>query len=218
MSVLDQYRANWPKVGGVLAMGVAGAAALTNRPMSRPRTLSALNFAALLVHQFEEYEAPGFFPGQFNRSLLHSDEPDRYPLNPNIAMLINVPITYGVYLLPVLFPKKRWLGMAPVLFGFGQAVGHGVVFPRLAKARYSPGFLASLLLHVPIGVGYLRAISDEAPIQRSEWVKAGLFNVAFAVTGVALPNVLLRDKDSPYAFTAKQVGRYEVDDEAASSS
>ncbi|HUA44748.1 MAG TPA: HXXEE domain-containing protein, partial [Solirubrobacteraceae bacterium] len=128
MSVVDRYRTNWPRVGGVIAMGSAGALALTHRRMSTPQLLSALNLLAL----------------------------------------------------PLAFPKKRWLGIAPVLFGFGQAVGHGLIFNRLAKDRYSPGFLASLLLHVPIGIQYLRALRDEGPIESADLRKAGPYTIAFA--------------------------------------
>jgi hypothetical protein len=92
------------------------------------------------------------------------------------------------------------------MFGFLQAVGHGTIFPKLAGDRYSPGFLASLLLHVPIGVNYLRALHAEQPLQRFELVKAAAYNFAFAVTSIAGPNVLLKDKDSPYRFAAKQMG------------
>jgi hypothetical protein len=66
MSVLDRSRANWPRVGGAIAMGSAAALALTHRRVSKPRLISALNLLALLVHKYEEYEDPGFFPGQFN--------------------------------------------------------------------------------------------------------------------------------------------------------
>jgi Protein of unknown function with HXXEE motif len=208
MGLLDGYRTNWPRVGAAKAMAGAGLLVLTHRRMSKPRLFAALNFLALLVHQYEESEDPGYFPGQFNGGILHSDTPDRYPLDTNTAMIINTAIAYPFYVLPVLFPKKRWLGIAPVLFGFGQAVGHGIVFPRLAKARYSPGFLASLFLHVPIGIAYLRALKEEAPIEPPDWKKARLYTVGFAASGVGAPNLLLRDKNSPYAFTAKQVGRY----------
>ena len=208
MSLLDRYRANWPRVGGLLGMGGAGALALSYHRMSRPQLLSALNMLALLVHQYEEYEDPGFFPGQFNGGMFHSDEPDRYPLNTNTALLVNVPLAYTFYALPIAFPRKRWLCIAPVLFGFGQAVGHGLIFNRLAKDRYSPGFLASLFLHVPIGVQYLRALRNDAPIERSDMARAGGYMIAFAVSSIAAPNVLLSDKNSPYRFTTKQVGRY----------
>ena len=63
---MRNYRDNWFKVGAVLAMVVAGILALLHRRLSRQRLFSALNFAALLVHQFEEYGVPGYFPGQFN--------------------------------------------------------------------------------------------------------------------------------------------------------
>ena len=189
-------------------MGAAGALALTHRRMSKPQVLSALNLLALLVHQYEEYEDPGYFPGQFNGGVFHSDQPDHFPLNTNIALIINVPLAYTFYALPVALPKKRWLGIAPVLFGFGQAIGHGAIFNRLAKDRYSPGFLASLLLHVPIGIAYLCALRDEAPVEHADWKKARVYTFAFAASSVAAPNFLLRDKDSPYRFTAKQVGRH----------
>src|SRR5262249_20199448 len=98
--------------------------------------------------------------------------------------------------------------MAPVLLGLGQAVGHGLIFNRLAKDRYSPGFLASLLLHVPIGIQYLRALGDEAAIEPADFREAGPYTVAFAFSSIAAPNLLLRDKKSPYRFTTKQVGRH----------
>jgi hypothetical protein len=192
----------------VIATGSAGALALSHRRMSKPQLLSALNMLALLVHQYEEYEDPGYFPGQFNGGMFHSDKPDRYPLNTNTALMVNVPLAYTFYALPIAFPKQRWLGIAPVLFGFGQAVGHGLIFNRLAKDRYSPGILASLFLHVPIGIHYLRALREEAPIEHADWRKAGPYTIAFAASSIAAPNALLRDKDSPYRFTAKQVGRH----------
>lgn len=206
MSLLDRYRKNWPRVGGLIGMTGAGALAMTHRRVSKPQALSALNMVALMVHQHEEYEDPGFFPGQFNGGVFHSEKPDRYPLNTNTALIVNVPLAYTFYALPIAFPKRRVLGIAPVLFGFLQAVGHGTIFPRLAGDRYSPGFLASLLLHVPIGVNYLRELHAEEPLQRSELAKAAAYNLAFALTSIAGPNVLLKDKDSPYRFTAKQMG------------
>src|ERR671927_534100 len=141
MGLLDRYRADWPRVGGLLGMAGAGALALTHQRLSKPQALAASNLLALFAHQYEEYEDPGYFPGQFNAGVLHSDQPDRYPLNTNTALIVNVPLAYTFYALPIVFPRKRWLGLAPVLFGFGQAVGHGLVFNRLAKAWYSPGFL-----------------------------------------------------------------------------
>ena len=206
MSLLDGYRKNWPRVGALLGMGIAGATVLASRKLPRAQALAAANFAALTVHQYEEYQDPGYFPGQFNAGVLHSDVPDRYPLNTNTALIVNVPLAYTFYALPIVLPKHRTLGLAPVLFGFLQAVGHGTAFPRLAGDRYSPGFIASILLHVPIGAAYLHAVNDEEPLKRSDLAKAMALNFAFAVTSIAGPNLALKRKNSPYRFTAKQMG------------
>ena len=77
----DGYRTQWPRAGGVLAMALGGVTTLAARKLSKPQLLSALNFGALLVHQYEEYEDPGWFPGQFNHGVLKSDQPRNYPLN-----------------------------------------------------------------------------------------------------------------------------------------
>jgi hypothetical protein len=214
---LSAYRTHWPRIGAVLALGIGGATALAGRKLTKPQLFSALNFAALLIHQYEEYQAPGYFPGQFNRGLFKSDNPRAYPLNSDIAMWINTAIAYPFYLAPVLFPRNRWLRLSPVIFGIAQAVGHGAIFPLRGRVAgraytYSPGFLASLLLHVPLGVSYIRAVQEKESIDRAEWVKAAAYTVAFAALGVGAPNVLLRDKQSPYAFTEAQMGPYRTED------
>ena len=196
---LDTYRANWPRVGAVLGMALSGASTLAaGKRLSNLRALSMMNFIALLAHQYEEYEDPGYFPGQFNRGIFKSDQPRNYPLN-----------------LPVLhradhLPEVAWLGLPPVLVGMSQSVGHGVIFPRIAKARYSPGFLASILLHVPIGLTYIRARRTRGPISQGTWFKSVVTTVVFAALGVAGPNFLGRDRQSPHAFTAKQMGAYDA--------
>jgi hypothetical protein len=211
---LEGYRKQWPRIGGVLAMALGGATALAADRMSKPQTLSAVNFGALLVHQYEEYQDPGWFPGQFNRGLFKSDSPRNYPLNTNTGMCINTAIGYPFYIVPILFPKVRWLGLSPVLFGMAQAVGHGVIFPRIAGDKYSPGFLASALLHVPIGVAYIKAVQADRPLAKAEWAAAIAYTVIFAAAGVAGPNVVARDKNSPHAFTAAQMGPYDTQDPA----
>ena len=42
-------------------------------------------------------------------------------------------LAYPFYMAPVLFPKQKWLGLAPAFFEIMQAVEHGLVFPRVAR-------------------------------------------------------------------------------------
>jgi hypothetical protein len=207
---VDTYRKNWPRLGAVLAMAIGGATTLGSKKLSTVQVLSAMNFVALLVHQYEEYQDPGYFPGQFNRGIFHSDQPRNYPLTAHAAMCINTAVGYPYYLAPVLFPKVKWVGLSPVVFGFSQAFGHGVVFPRIARAKYSPGFLASILLHVPIGIAYIKALKTQGPIERGTWIKTAALSFAVAFFGILLPELVTRDKNSPYHFSAQQMGSYDT--------
>ena len=209
---MDFYRKHWPDVGAGFAAGISIAMTifmmLSRKKQSRAQMWSVWNLVALLLHQCEEYRVPGYFPGQFNAGVLKSETPDHYPLNTQIAMLINTALAYPVYVLPVLFPKKVWLGLAPVLMGFGQVLIHGLVFPLRAKARYGPGFVTALCLHLPIGIAYIRQITREQPVKGTDWAKGGLSFLGFAVGGIVAPILLLRDKKSPYRFTEQQIGPY----------
>jgi len=102
--------------------------------------------------------------------------------------------------------------------GWSQIVLHGIVIPRKAGAKYGPGVLTVLLLHLPIGIGYLTAVGQEGPIGRKDWVKGLIGAVGSAVFGVAVPNMVMRDRNSPYAFTAKQMGPYDVQAGSAAES
>jgi hypothetical protein len=205
---MPNYRDNWFKVGALLALVIAGVLALSHRRLSRPRLYSALNLAALMVHQFEEYGFPGYFPGMMNGGIFKSDKPDRYPLNTDSAMIVNAALGYPLYVVPVLFPKWRSVGLAAVLFGFAQAVFHTIIPSLRANARYGPGFLSAFFLHVPIGIDYLRSVGSERPIERGEWVRGVVLMFAFAALGIGAPLQLLRDEESPHRFTERQVGPY----------
>ena len=65
-----------------------------------------------------------------NEVMQPSDRPDRYPLNQNSGLIINIFCAYPFYLLAVFFPQTIWLGLAPALFGFGQFIVHGVITNR----------------------------------------------------------------------------------------
>src|SRR5215213_6959352 len=80
--------------------------------------------------------------------------------------------------------------------------------PLRAKARYGPGFLSAFFLHVSIGINYIRAVGSERPSGRGEWARAAAYTAAFAALGIGGPLRLLRNKESPYRFTERQVGPY----------
>ena len=120
----------------------------------------------------------------------------------------------ALYVPPMLFPEVKWLGLPPALLGIFQGIAHTAVMPLITKAKYpySPGALTSTLLHIAIGITYIRALRARGGIERGDWVKSAAVMGAFLVIGVALPNLALRDKNSPHEFTAHQMGPYEPDE------
>jgi hypothetical protein len=213
---VDTYRTQWPRIGAVLGMAVGGVTALASPRMKTTQVLAAANFISLMVHQYEEYQDPGYGPGQANRIISHvgpsmrSHNPRNYPLNPHGAMCINTAIAYPVYIAPILFPRSKTLGMMPAFFGMGQAGLHGIVPKAVLGDWYGPGFLSAALLHVPIGAAYLVALNAASPLRRSDYVKGiAAAGVIFAL-GLVVPNVLLRNRTSPYEFTEAQMGPYDA--------
>jgi hypothetical protein len=66
------------------------------------------------------------------------------------------------------------------------------------------------LLHVPLGIAYFKALGAEAPISKKDLALGFVYQAAFALIGVAGPNVIGRDRNSRNAFRADQVGPYAV--------
>ena len=143
--------------------------------------------------------------------MLKSGQPRNYPLNKTTALCVNTVFAYPYYLAPVLFPHKKWVGLSPALFGMGQAAAHGVIFPRLAGDTCRPGFLASFFLHIPVGVTRIRARKAADGLSGGDIAKAAACTVAFALVAVAGPNLVGRDRNSPYAFTREQIGPHDAE-------
>ncbi len=205
---MDFYRKHWFDVGGVLAIFIVVGLLFWSNDLSRVQFWLVLYFVALLVHQFEEYRFPGYFPGQFNGGIMKSDDPDRYPMNPHMVMLVNVIGGYLVHVVPVFLPKVVWLGLGPVLFGFVQVLGHGIVQPRKSKVLYSPGFISALLLSLPIGILYIRQISADGLLDGADWIWGGIYAIVIGGGILGGSVTLLKDKNSPYRFTPQQLGRW----------
>lgn len=208
--LVDKYRREWPRVAAVQAMVLGGASLLAGRrTQTNLRALAVMNAMTMCAHQYEEYVDPGYFPGMVNVGFFKSDRPLNYPFNAHSAMCANI-FFRALYVPAMLFPKVKWLGLPPVLLGIGQAVGHGVVMPCALHTKYSPGALTAALLHLPIGVTYLTALRNQGPIGRANWVKSVVVLLLFLIFGVATPNIRGADKDSPYPFSAEQMGPYGI--------
>lgn len=106
MNMLRKY---WPDLGMLVAAVTAIGIVMNLRSMSELSMILWLSFIAILVHQFEEYRWPGYFGGLFNIVIFKSEQPTRYPLNPQSAMVINLVIAYVFIFCPSFSqPSSGW--------------------------------------------------------------------------------------------------------------
>jgi hypothetical protein len=167
-----------------------------------------LSFIAILVHQFEEYRWPGYFPGLFNGLIFPSKHPERYPLNRQSAMVINLVIAYLFYLVPVFFPTVVWLALGPIFMGFFQFVWHGIFANRKAGTLYNPGLFAVIVFHIPVGGWYIQHIVANNMATVLDWIFGTLYFAVAVYILIVKGNMWLKDEKSPYAFSRQQLGPY----------
>ena len=175
-----------------------------------------LNFAAIFLHQFEEYGRPGGFPAVWNMGLQASAKPDRYPLNSNSAMIVNLLIPYTFYLIPLFFPNVIWLGLAPILMSISQFAVHGIMINRKLRAWYNPGMATIVLLFIPIGIAYIVYIQMNGLASGWDWLIAIVYMSVFSYLSLWwMTMTWLADKNSPYPFDEVEMRRFNVPEKIA---
>jgi hypothetical protein len=208
---MKTLRRHWYNIGGVMALFSIVILIYLWNDLGILQRLLFMNFIALLIHQYEEYGFPGGEPAIMNMVIQPSDTPDRYPLNQNSAMIINILAAYLFYLLPVFFPDRIWLGIAPTLFGFGQFVIHGIVTPKKLGKFYNPGLGAVVFLHFPIGTLILFHIISSRVAIPADWIAGVIYMFVFIfITLVKMTYTWLADKNSPYIFSKEEMRRFDV--------
>jgi len=207
---MNFFRRHWYEVGALVAVGAAVWLVFGWHDMGVLQRLLLLNFIVLLIHQYEEYGWPGGFPWIHNEVVAPSGGPgDRYPLNQNSALFINV-VGWAFCFLPTLFPNQLWLGLAMVLFGFGQLIYHGVVTNRKFKRLYNPGLATVVLGFLPLGIWYLVEVYSKSTVTLGDWGFAVVYLGCFI--GVVMQLIgfrILAAKDSPYPFAPEEMERFD---------
>jgi hypothetical protein len=202
-------RRHWYNVGVVVAAFAIAIAVLGN--LRTVQVILLLNFAVLTLHQFEELGWPGGFPWMYNEVVNARGGPaDRYPLNQNNNLFINVWAAYPFCLLPVFFPNALWLGLAMVLFGVAQFFIHGFVNNLKLKTIYNPGFATVVFGFLPLGAWYLFELYSHQTVPWWNWlIAAACVGFFSGVVMVRIGFGLLADKNSPYPFEPKEMERFD---------
>ncbi len=193
------FRMHWFDVGLALAALVA-LFILIAHPTGLALLLW-LSLITLFLHQAEEYRYPGYFPGMMNSAMFASPQPDRYPLNPQIALIVNVVVGWLFYFLAAVFAEKAiWLGIATILVSAGNFVAHTFLFNIKGKTRYNPGMLSADFLFLPFAVAFFNLVIQNHIATPLDWLVGLVLGIALNVIGILKMIDWLKDENSPYIF------------------
>ena len=199
LKVLNLFRYHWFDLALILSIAL-GTALFITRPTGMTLLLW-LSLGSLFLHQVEEWRFPGYFPGMVNAVMFKSDMPDRYPLNANSGMLINVVLGWSGYLLAALFWKQAiWLAIATILVSVGNIFAHTIIFNIKGKTFYNPGLLTSWLLFVPIVYFFFRLVSAEELASPLNWIIGIGLGIALNYFGIYKMILWLADTNTLYVF------------------
>ena len=196
---MDFLRNHWYDLGFVFAVGVGLFLFIAN--LSGLSWLLWLSLASLFLHQFEEYRYPGYFPGMINSVLFSSQQPDRFPLNSNISLIVNVVIGWGFYFLAAIFAEKAvWLGIATILVSVGNFIGHTFLFNIKGKTVYNPGMLTGVILFLPICLYFFYYVIQQGLVSPTDWIIGIILGIALNYIGILKLIDWLKDENTRYIF------------------
>jgi hypothetical protein len=168
-----------------------------------------LSLGSLFLHQIEEWRYPGYFPGMLNTAIFKSDMPDRYPLNANSGMIVNVVFGWGSYLLAALFWQQAiWLAIATILVSIGNIVAHTIIFNIKGKTLYNPGLITSWLFFVPIVYFFFLMVVGQQLATPLDWVIGVALGIALNYFGIYKMILWMADRNTPYVFPKRFLSPY----------
>jgi hypothetical protein len=203
---MNYIRNHWFDMGGITAIVILVVLLFSYQRLPNYQLLMLLNLTALFLHQLEEYRWPGTFPGMLNRVMFNSDLPDRYPLNSNTSLIINVFAGWLVYLLAIIAGSSLvWMGMAAILVSLGNIVAHTVVFNLKGKTLYNAGLISCWLFFAPCVFFFFKIIHQQDLVSATDYLIGIPLGITINIFGVLKPIKWLADKDTKYIFKKEQL-------------
>ena len=198
---MDYFRRHWYQVGFVIAIILSGSLIIWHTHISDFRVLLSISLITLLIHQFEEYQLPGYFPRMLNTAIFRSQQPDRFPLNTNTALVINAGLGWLLYTLAIFLGQNAvWLAISTIVISAGNVIAHVFVFNIKGKTVYNPGMLTSLVLFLPITAYFFVFLSKHHLIYPGTFIVGVLLGLLLNYFGVVRLITILGKKDTSYIF------------------
>jgi hypothetical protein len=205
---MNFLRKHWYDLGGVLALVVSGYLLLEHPYLSSYQVLMWLSLISLFFHQLEEYRIVGTFPGMVNSILAGNDNErmDRYPLNANTALYVNVVVGWISYFLAAILAEKAiWLGLATMIVSLGNVIAHTTLFNIKGKTLYNAGLATCWLLFVPCIYFFIKIVTGEQLIKTTDVLAGVLLGMLLNYVGILKAIDWMKDKNTPYSFEQRNL-------------
>lgn len=194
-------RNHWFHIGVVIAIIFSIYLFSSANTLSAFRILLSVSFIGLLAHQFEEYALPGNFPRMINTAMFHSKTPNRYPLNPNTALIINVLLGWLVYVLAIIFAEHAvWLAVISIMISIGNIIAHTFLFNIKGKTFYNPGMVTALGIFLPTVIIFFQFVIQHNLLDMTNFIVGLVLGILLNYFGVLRMITLLAKKNTPYRF------------------
>lgn len=198
-------RRHWYDIGGFLAIGVV-IYVLQAKHLKTYDYIVWFSLFSLFLHQLEEYRIVGTFPGMVNRVMYNSDLPDRFPLNTNTSLYVNVFVGWTTYFFAALFGEKViWLGLATMLVSLGNVMAHTTVFNIKGKSLYNAGLATSWLLFVPCIYLFFKTIYTKNLATTTDYIIGISAGIILNVVGIVKLIDWFADKNTTYIFEQRNL-------------
>lgn len=169
--------------------------------------LGAIAIIVLVLHVIEEWVLPGGFHYIYN---VGSATPDRYPMNQLSDMITNFGAAIVGLIVLLKFGFNKASGIAISIFSLFETVIHIVLAAKSLNAFssagqttfYAPGLMTGIFCFLPLAVTYILffVFNKDKPKIKS-WAGGLLALAVLSFLLVNLPEMLLKNENSPYVFT-----------------
>lgn len=203
---MNFLRNHWYDVGAFLAFSVLIYIYNFYSELTPFQLLMWFSLVSLFFHQLEEYRIAGTFPGMLNKMVFKSDMPDRYPLNTNTALLINVLVGWLLYFLAAVFAEKAmWLCIAALMISFGNIIAHTFLFNIKGKTFYNAGLITCWIFFVPCIYFFFKITSDTNLISQKDYLIGITLGVILNIFGVLKLIQWLSNNNTNYIFSQRNL-------------
>jgi hypothetical protein len=141
-----------------------------------------------------------------NSAMYNSEQPDRYPLNTQTSLIVNLVMGWLAYLLAALFGNQYvWLGIGTILISLGNFFAHTFLFNIKGRTFYNPGMLTGITLFVPIAVWYYSTIIANQRTHMTDWLIGIPLGIALNFLGIVKLIDWMADRNTTYVFENRQL-------------